>query len=54
MNRAALDTGLERAILALVLGVLVFGTLALGGVRPSEFVVLWLDNNALLAMHLNP
>ena len=28
-------------MLALVLGLLAFGTLALGGVRPSEFIVLW-------------
>jgi O-antigen ligase len=41
MNRENMDVWLERSILALVLGMLVFGTLALGGVRPSEFVVLW-------------
>src|SRR5436190_2219931 len=41
MNREAIDLWLERSILALVLGVLVFGVLALGGVRPSEFIVLW-------------
>ena len=28
-------------MLALVLGLLGFGTLALGGVRPSEFIILW-------------
>ena len=50
MNREALDTWLERAILALVLGTLVFGTLALGGVRPSEFIVLWWLIVAALAL----
>ena len=50
MNREALDTWLERSILALVLGVLVFGTLALGGVRPSEFIVLWWLILAALAL----
>jgi O-antigen ligase len=41
INREAIDTWLERAILALVLGLLTFGTLAFGGVRPYDFVVLW-------------
>jgi O-antigen ligase len=41
MNRETIDCWLERAILGLVLGVLVFGTLAFGGVRPSELIVLW-------------
>ena len=41
MTREAIDIWLTRSILALVLAVLGFGTLALGGVRPQEFVVLW-------------
>jgi O-antigen ligase len=41
MNREAIDTWLMRTILALVLATLGFGTLALGGVRPQEFIVLW-------------
>ena len=41
MNREAVDTWLERAILVLVSIVLIFGTLAFGGERASEFVVLW-------------
>ena len=41
MNRETIDTWLERAILALVLGALIFGTLILGAVRPQEFVVVW-------------
>lgn len=41
MNREAIDTWLERAILGLVLGLITFGTLAFGGVRPLEFAVLW-------------
>ena len=50
MNLEAIDTWLERAILALVLGLLAFGTLALGGVRPSEFVVLEWIVAALLVL----
>lgn len=47
-NREAIDTWLERGILGLVLATLVFGPLAFGGVRPSEFVVLqWLIVGAL-------
>src|SRR5512138_1861421 len=43
MTRERIDTWLERVVLALVFAVLGFGTLALGGVRPSEFVVIeWL------------
>jgi O-antigen ligase/cytochrome c-type biogenesis protein CcmH/NrfG len=39
---------LQRTILVLVLGVLIFGPLALGGVRPSEFIILqWLITCAL-------
>lgn len=41
MDRQTIDTWLERTMLALVLGLLGFGTLALGAVRPSEFIVLW-------------
>ena len=49
MDREAIDTRLERIILALVLGALAFGPLAFGGVRPSEFVVLqWLVVGALV------
>jgi O-antigen ligase len=41
MNREAIDTWIERAILGLVVGALAFGVLAFGGVRPADFVVLW-------------
>ncbi len=41
MNREAIDTWLSRTILALVLAMLGYGTLALGGVRPQDFIVLW-------------
>ncbi len=41
MSREAIDTWLARAIFALMLGLLGFGTLALGGVRPQNFIVLW-------------
>jgi len=41
MNREAIDTWIERVILALVLGAIVFATLAFGGVRPRDFVVVW-------------
>ncbi|MDW8308543.1 MAG: O-antigen ligase family protein [Verrucomicrobiales bacterium] len=40
MNREALDTFCERGILALVLGILVFGPLALGASRAQEFLVI--------------
>jgi len=40
MNRAILDRWCERSILGLVLGILVFGPLAMGGVDAPEFVVL--------------
>jgi O-antigen ligase len=40
MIRERLDVWCERAILGLVLAALVFGPLALGGVRASEFLVL--------------
>ena len=43
MNRETIDTCLERAILGLVLGLIAFGTLAFGGVRPLDSAVLtWL------------
>ena len=43
MDREAIDTWLQRAILALVIGALVFGVAALGGVRSSELVIVeWL------------
>src|ERR1051325_7645061 len=49
MNRETIDKWLERAILALVLGVLFFGTLAFGGVRAADMVVLgWLIVAALV------
>ncbi len=49
MNREAIDTWLGRTILVLVLGALIFGPLALGAVRPTEFVVLqWLLLGALV------
>ncbi len=40
MNREALDGWCERGILALVLAILVFGPLAMGAVRPPEFLVI--------------
>ncbi|HVY70312.1 MAG TPA: O-antigen ligase family protein [Verrucomicrobiae bacterium] len=40
MNREQLDNWLERGILVLVLGVLIFGPLATGAVRPVDFLVL--------------
>ncbi|MEI7729287.1 MAG: O-antigen ligase family protein [Verrucomicrobiota bacterium] len=43
MDRERLDLLLERIILGLVLSILVFSTLALGGVRGDHFsIVLWL------------
>src|SRR5690242_18970472 len=41
MNREAIDLWLERAILALVVGLLGFGALLFGAVRPADFVVMW-------------
>ena len=50
MNREVIDIWLGRTILGLVLGVLIFGPLALGAVRPTEFVVLqWLLLGVLVA-----
>jgi O-antigen ligase/Tfp pilus assembly protein PilF len=40
LTREQVDAACERGILGLVLAVVVFGPLALGGVRPSEFLVL--------------
>jgi len=40
MNRETLDQWCERGILALVLGILVFGPLALGAARLQEFLVV--------------
>lgn len=40
MNREAVDTFCERGILALVLGILVFGPLALGASRAQEFLLI--------------
>ncbi len=40
MRRETLDSWCERGILGLVLAILVFGPLAMGAVRPSEFLVI--------------
>ena len=40
MNRETLDRWCERSILGLVLGILVFGPLAMGAVDPPEFLVI--------------
>ena len=40
MNRETLDHWCERGILGLVLGILVFGPLAMGAVDPPEFLVI--------------
>jgi O-antigen ligase len=40
MDREQLDKWLERGMLGLVLAILVFGPLALGAVRPQEFLIL--------------
>jgi O-antigen ligase len=49
MDREAIDTWLGRVILGLVLAALLFGPLALGAVRASEFVVVhWLILGALV------
>src|ERR1700722_14938488 len=40
MDREKIDGGCERGILGLVLGVLVFGTLAFGGHHRPQFLVL--------------
>ncbi len=40
MNSEVLDRWCQRGILALVLAILVFGPLAFGGWRPSEFLVI--------------
>src|SRR5437588_3747405 len=40
MNREVLDRWCERGILALVLGILVFGPLAFGGVRGIDFAII--------------
>src|SRR5262245_15940199 len=52
MNREAIDTWLERSILVLVSGLLVFGTAAFGGVRPSEFVFVWWAVIAVIVLWL--
>ena len=52
MDRQTIDTWLERTMLVLVLGLLGFGTLALGGVRPSEFIVMWWLEAAVLGLWL--
>ncbi|MFN7140320.1 MAG: hypothetical protein ACK4UN_13370, partial [Limisphaerales bacterium] len=40
MDRETLDRWLERGILGLILGILVFAPLATGAVRPLEFLVV--------------
>src|SRR5437870_12375698 len=40
MNRETMDRWCERGILALVLGILVFGPLATGAVRTLEFLII--------------
>ncbi|PYK96441.1 MAG: hypothetical protein DME19_19730, partial [Verrucomicrobia bacterium] len=40
MIRERLDNWCEKGILALILGVLVFGPLATGAVRPLEFLII--------------
>jgi O-antigen ligase/tetratricopeptide (TPR) repeat protein len=40
MNREALDRWCERGILGLVLTILVLGPLAMGAVRPSEYLII--------------
>ncbi len=40
MNRERIDSGCEKGILGLTLLILVFGPLALGGVRPGQFLVI--------------
>lgn len=48
MHRETIDTCLERAILGLVLGLIAFGTLAFGGVRPLDGAILaWMVLGAL-------
>jgi tetratricopeptide (TPR) repeat protein len=52
MNRESIDKWLEWTLLALVLAFLTFGVLALGAVRPDEFVVLQWLAVAILAVWL--
>lgn len=50
MNRDVIDAWLERGILALVLGILVFGPLATGAVRSSDFLIIQGATGVLLLM----
>ncbi len=50
MNRETLDRWCERGILAAVLAILVFGPLALGAVRATEFLII--ESLAILAAAL--
>jgi len=50
MDRERLDTWCERSVLGLVLAILVYSPLALGAVRPQEFVVVEWMTVALLAV----
>src|SRR6266704_1150644 len=50
MNREVLDQRCERAILALVLGILVFGVLSTGGVGSLEFLVIQALSMGVMAL----
>lgn len=50
--RERIDAWCERGILGMVLAVVVFGPVALGGVRPSEFLVLQFLTVAILVVWL--
>lgn len=52
MNREILDEWCERGILALVLGILVFGPLALGAARLQEFLVVQALTGGVLLLWL--
>lgn len=50
MNRETVDQWCERGILALVLGILVFGPLALGAARLQEFLLIQALTTGVLAL----
>jgi len=52
MNRETLDQWCERGILALVLGILIFGPLALGAARLQEFLVIQALTTGVLLLWL--
>jgi tetratricopeptide (TPR) repeat protein len=52
LSRERVDAWCERGLLGLVLAVLAWGPLALGGVRPSEFLVLQFLTVAILLVWL--